>query len=110
MGKLSELVKRDYDAEVEIIREAGGSLWPRWIGLSIAFVVILGIGLIFGDPWSKRDIAFAMIFIVGAPFVERIWERYKVAAEMRHQRQVRVEVKLDTLLGLINIKDVDGDE
>lgn len=34
MGKLSELVKPDYDAEVEIIREAGGSLWPRWIGLA----------------------------------------------------------------------------
>jgi hypothetical protein len=105
MAKLSELVRRDYEEEVKIISEAGGRLWPKWIGYGLALAGMLGLGLLFGGPWSNRDIAVGIVCVVVAPFGERLWERYKVATRMRHEREVRMEVKLDALLGLVNIKD-----
>jgi hypothetical protein len=105
MGKLSDLVRRDYDDEVTIISEAGGRLWPKWTGLAIGMAVLWTLALVFGDPWSNRDIGGGIVFLIGWPFVERYWERYKVAARMRHEREVRMEMKLNALLGLVNIKD-----
>jgi hypothetical protein len=110
MGKLAELVKRDYDEEVDIIRQAGGNLWLRGVGIAFGFVVLWVFELFFGDPWTKRETAFAIIAIVAYPFVHRAWQRHKVAAEMRHEREVRVEVKVDALLGLVNIKDAKDEE
>lgn len=105
MGKLSDLVSHEYDEEVKLVSETGGRLWPKWIGLSVALGVFMGLGLLIGDRWSKRDIGFGMIFVIVFPFLERAWERYKVAAEMRHHREVRVEMKLNALLGIANIQD-----
>ena len=105
MGKLSDLVMRDYDEEVKIIKEAGGRLWPKLIGVGGLAAAMWGWDQFFGTPWRKRDALFLLIFVIAGSFVVRAWERHKVAAEMRHQREVRVEVKLDALLGLVNIKD-----
>ncbi len=105
-GKLSELVKRDYDEEVKIIQDAGGNLWLTGLGAGLLFVLMWGIAFFFREPWTQEDISYAIIAVVAFPFTIRAWERHKVAAEMRHQRQVRVEVKLDSLLGLVNIEDV----
>jgi len=100
MESISELVKQDYDAEVEIIKEAGGNLWPKRIGLAIGVAAIWGVSLLFGDSWSTREICVAILFVIAAPFVEQVWQRYKVAAQMRHEREIRTEVKLDALLQL----------
>jgi ABC-type polysaccharide/polyol phosphate export permease len=106
MGKLSELVRRDYDAEVEIIRKARGNLWL--IGSMAAFflAVMWVFDEFFRKPWTQSEIGYAMIAVVAYPFITRAWERYKVAAQMRHQREVRIETKLHALLGLVNIEDV----
>lgn len=104
MGKLSELVKQDYDAEVEVVKDTG-NLWPTGIGCAIGLAVIWGLDSLLGAPWSKREIAFGMIFVVVFPFINRAWEQYKVSAQMRHEREIRIEAKVDALLGIINIKD-----
>jgi hypothetical protein len=104
MGKLSELVKRDYDLEVQVIKDAG-NLWLAGFGLVIVLVVMWGFDFLFGKPWGRREIALAMISVVVFPFIERAWERHKVAAKMRHEREIRVEAKVDALLGLVNIKN-----
>jgi hypothetical protein len=106
MGKLSELVKRDYDEEVKIIRDAGGHLWLTGLGAAFFFAVMWGVDLLFRDAWSQREIGYAIICVLASPFIIRTWERHRVAEQMRHERQVRVEVKLDALLGLVNIEDV----
>ena len=110
MGKLSELAKRDYDEEAKIIREAGGR--PRLLGLGMTFGVglIWALNLFFGEPWTRKEIGFAIIIIFVYPFINREWERHKVAKEMRHEREIRIELKLDSLLGLVNITDVIPDE
>lgn len=110
MGSLSELVKLDYDAEVEIIREAGGNLWFVGLGAAFFFAVMWGFDLLFSEPWTKKEICFAMIGVVAFPFINSAWERHKVAARMRHEREVRVEVKLNALLGLVKINGDDSDE
>jgi hypothetical protein len=104
MGKLSELVRRDYDLELEVIKDTG-NLWITGIGLALGLAVVWGLDTLFGESWSRREIAFAMIFIVVFPFIRRAWERHEVAARMRHEREIRVEAKVDALLGLVNIKD-----
>ncbi|MGA8160486.1 MAG: hypothetical protein WA374_01655 [Acidobacteriaceae bacterium] len=105
MGKLSELVRRDYEEEIKIIREAGGRLWPKWVALAIGIAVVWGIGLLLGSSWSKSDIAFGVLFVIAVPYFEQLWERYKVGARMRHEREIRMEVKLNALLGLVNITE-----
>jgi hypothetical protein len=45
--------------------------------------------------------------VVAFLFINRAWERHKVAAQIRHERGVRVEIKLDALLGLVNINDIE---
>jgi hypothetical protein len=110
MGNLSELVRQDYDAEVEIIRDAGGNLWLVGLGAALFFAAMWGVDLLLRAPWTKKEIGYAMICGVAFPFINRAWERHKVAAKMRHEREVRVEVKLNALLGLVNIKDDDDDE
>lgn len=74
----------------------------------MAFLLLLiwVFDLFSGDPWTRHEIGYAMIFVVASPFINRAWERHKIAARMRHEREVRVEVKLDFLLGLVNIEDV----
>jgi hypothetical protein len=104
MGKLSELVKRDYDLEVQVIKEAG-NLWSAGFGLVIVLGGMWGFDFLFREPWTRREIAFAMISVVVFPFIQRAWERHKVAAKMRHEREIRVEAKVDALLGLVNTKD-----
>lgn len=104
MANLSELVKQDYDAEVEIIRETG-ELWLTGIVIAILAIVMWGLGLLFNDHWSKGDIVFAIIFVIAGPFVNRAWDRHKITKEMRHQREIRVEVKLNALLGLVKIEE-----
>lgn len=110
MASLSEFVRQDYDEEVKCIREAGGSLWPVGLGAALFFAVMWGVDLLFREPWTKQEIGGAMICVVAFPFISRAWERHKVAAKMRHEREVRVEVKLNALLGLITIKEDDDDE
>ena len=109
MGKLAELVKRDYDEEVEIIRKAGGNLWLQGLGAAFGFAILWVFDRFFGDPWSKRETAFAIISIVAYPFIYRVWQRHEIAAEMRHEREVRVEAKVDALLGLVDIKDAEDE-
>jgi hypothetical protein len=109
MPTLSELVKIDFDEEVKIINEAGGRLWPKMLGLTIVCCFIWGLGLFLGKPWDESDIWIAISIVIGMPFLERAWERYQVAALMRHEREVRVELKLDVLLGLVHVEDVDRD-
>jgi hypothetical protein len=61
MRSLSELVKREYDVEVQVIKEAGGSLCPKLVGLTIGVAGMWGASLLFGDSWTKRDIGFGII-------------------------------------------------
>ena len=110
MGEISDRVMHDYNTEVGIIKEAGGSLWPKWIGMAIGIGAIWGLALLFGDAWTKRQIVVAIVFIIAAPPIERVWERYKVAMQMRHQREIRMEAKLDALLGFVKIDDVESDD
>ena len=105
MATLSELVKQDYDAEIMVIKETG-ELWSTGIIIAIFAIVMWGSALLFNDHWRKDEIVFAITFVIIGPFVYRAWDRHKVAVEMRHQRQVRIEVKLNALLGLVNIEDV----
>lgn len=107
MGKLSELVERDYNKEKRIIREAGGNLWL--IGLGVAFILafLCGVDWLTNNPWTKKDLYWALVVVIVFPFIIRFCERYRAATEMRHKREVRVEIKLDALLGLVNIKDFD---
>lgn len=104
MKTLSELVDQDYKEEVEIIRETG-NVW--WQGVAVG-VVLIAIWLfdtfLFGRPWDMKDVDCALIAVFGLPYIARAWERHEVAAKMRHEREVRMEVKLDALLGLINLK------
>ena len=106
MGKLSELIEREYAVELEIIKDAGTNIWLTGIGLTVGIALVWAMDtFLWGEPWSKRAISWAILFIVVCPFVLRAWERHKVAAGMRHEREVRVDIKLDALLGLVNIKD-----
>lgn len=57
VATLSELVLQDYDAEVEIIKDAGGNVWLRGLGAAFCVAVACVIGQIFSDPWTKRDMA-----------------------------------------------------
>ena len=34
---LSELVERDLEEELKIIKDTGGRLWPKWLALGIVF-------------------------------------------------------------------------
>jgi uncharacterized membrane protein len=105
MGKLSELVKRDYDLEVRVIKDAGNNLWATGIGITLLLAVICVFDYFFSKAWDRWDFSFALIAIGAGPFVNRAWERHRVSAQMRHEREIRVEVKVDALLGLVNIKD-----
>ncbi len=99
MADLSEIVKRDYDAEIKIIEETGGNLWPKWIGMTMGIGAIWAFERFLGEPWSKRQICLGIVFIIAAPLVARAWDRYDVAVKMRHHREIRIEAKLDLLLG-----------
>ena len=101
MATLSELVAKDYDEEVEIIRDAGGRIWPTALGMAFVLAIMCVLDFFFSKPWSKQDVCFAILFAVVSPFLIRAWERHKVAAQMRHEREVRVEVKVNALLGLV---------
>jgi hypothetical protein len=105
MGRLFDLVSREYEEEVRIISEVGGSLWLKRLALAIALIIACGIGMLFGDPWSMKEIACGILFAIAFPFVQRLWQRYKVAAEMRHHREIRMETKLDALLGIVKIEE-----
>lgn len=105
MPTLSELVKQDYDAEVEIIRNAGGNLWITGLAAALFAIVTWAFDLFLGEPWNKREESLALIAVVAFPIINREWERHKVSAEMRHEREVRMEMKLNTLLGLVKIED-----
>jgi hypothetical protein len=107
MASLSDLVERDYDEEIKIIQEAGGNLWLTGLGTAFILAVMCGCDWLFNNPWTKKDFAGAIAFVVVFPFVIRFWERHKVAAEMRHEREVRMEVKLNVLLGLVKISSDD---
>lgn len=102
MGKLEEIVRRDYDLEMEVIKDAG-SLWGVGIGLAVSAFVFWGIDLLRGHPWSSQNCYLAITGVLGLPFIDREWERYKVSIQMRREREIRMEAKLDALLGLINI-------
>jgi hypothetical protein len=104
MGKFSELVKVYHDEEVKLIEEAG-NIWITGIGLAIGFLVIWGGGLLFNDRLSNREITVALILIVIVPLINRAWARHQVASQMRHEREIRMEVKLDALLGIVKIDD-----
>ena len=109
MLTLSKLVKIHLEEEVKIIRDAGGRLWPKWVGLTILCAFLWVVGLFFGEPWEERDFGLAFIFVLVGPFVEQAWARYQVAAQMRHEQEVRIELKLDVLLGLVHVEDVEMD-
>jgi hypothetical protein len=106
IGKLAELVKRDYDFEVQVIKDTG-NLWSSGFGLLIVMAFLWGSDFLSGKPWSRREIAFTVVCIVVVPFIQREWKRHKVAAQMRHEREIRVEAKVDALLGLVNIKNAE---
>ncbi len=98
MSKLLDLIDQDYKAEVEIIRKTG-NIWGFGVSIGIGLVVIWLIDtFLFGDPWDKRDFSLAMITVIALPFIARAWERHKVATKMRHEREIRVEAKVDALL------------
>jgi hypothetical protein len=101
MSQLAELVKRDYDKETKAIKDAG-NIWAMGAVFAIGFAVLWGIDFLCGKPWDGREIAF---MIIGMSFIHRAWERHEVATRLRHEREIRIEAKLDALLGLIDIKD-----
>lgn len=102
MEKLSEIVRRDYDQEMGVIKEAG-SLWGVGTALAVGALVLWGIDLLSGRPWTSQDCYRAIIGVLGLPFIDREWERYKVSVRMRREREIRMEAKLDALLGMTNI-------
>jgi hypothetical protein len=105
MSKLAEFVERDYKLELEVIKDAGNNLWAVGLGISFFLAFLCGCDYLFGRPWDSKEFAFAILGVFVGPFINRAWERHEVAARMQHEREVRIEVKLDALLGLINVKD-----
>ncbi|MGA7158910.1 MAG: hypothetical protein WBY53_18845 [Acidobacteriaceae bacterium] len=105
MGKLSELARRDYNLEAKVIEDAGNRLWAVGIGIAIVLAIMCGFDYFFGRAWDRLDFSLALATVVIGPFVNRAWERHSVATRMRHEREIRVELKVDALLGLVNIED-----
>ncbi len=101
MEKLSDLVSRDYEEEVEIIR-AAGTLWKKFLEGGAALLVAWGLSFLNGSPWGPRTQAFALLAFFTVPFALRAWDRSKVAQEMRHHREVRMEIKINALLDRID--------
>jgi hypothetical protein len=105
MGKLSEHIAREYNEEREIIRNAGGSLWLNALGTAFAVVVFFGTGALLGDPVTRQKVALGAAVVIFTPFIRKAWERHRVVAEMRHEREIRIDMKLNALLGLVNTRD-----
>ncbi len=55
MASLSELVRQDYETELDIIKKTGGSLWLRGIGAAFVFLVVWGIDWVSNRPWSNWE-------------------------------------------------------
>ena len=106
MAKLSVNAKRDYDEELKVIRETG-SLRHGALFAAILLCISFGPEYLSRDPskFNKHDFGYGVIAAVCYPFASRAWERYRVAAIMRHQREIRIETKLDALLGLLESRD-----
>jgi hypothetical protein len=104
MGRLSDLVKKDYELECAVIRDTG-KVVPIGIGIAVGIAVLWLVDMLRGSPWKNDDYGIALLAIVFWPLAVRGWERHKVRQEMRHQREVRMEVKLDGLLGIVNITE-----
>ena len=70
MGKLSELVKRDYDeGQLEVIKDTG-NIWVTGVVLIVAlFVFWITDHFLWDEPWSKRDIGWAIISVLVGPFL-----------------------------------------
>ena len=104
MGRLSELVQKDYEGECDVIRETGK---PVLVGIGIA----VGLGAIWlastllDFPWTGKDYFLALLGIFVGPLAIRRWQRYEAMEEMRHHREVRMDMKLNALLGIVNIQD-----
>lgn len=104
MGKLSELVAQDYAEELVIIKDAGGNLWGTALAMAFGVAIFMGIGFMSGAPFDRREVALALVIIIFGPFVQRAFKRFEMAGALRHEREVRVEMKLNALLGLVDIK------
>ena len=105
MGRLSDLVEKDYKLECDVIRDTG-KLVPLGIGVAVGLAVLWLVNTLLGSPWRDRgDYISAVLVIFVVPLASRTWDRHKIRQEMRHQREVRMEIKLDALLGIVNIQD-----
>jgi hypothetical protein len=98
MENLSEQVKRAYAAEVRSIKNAGSDSWMIGVGVAISVICVWACNFFFGWPWTRNDLLLSIIVVVVFPFGARAWDRHKVAARMRHEREVRMEVMLDALI------------
>lgn len=103
---VAEIAERVYDGEVAKIKQAG-ELWPMWIGVVIAAGAYWGISELLGHPWDKHDFNFVIIFGIVMPFLWGMWKKYEAGSQLRHEREVRMEIKLDALVELIKIGDLD---
>jgi hypothetical protein len=105
MAKLSDLVEKDYKEELETIREAG-NLGAYYGAVGIGLIAIwLSDTFLFGDLWNKHNYGYAFIAFLCIPPLWKTWEQCKVIFKLHHEREVRIELKVDALLGLVNIKD-----
>jgi hypothetical protein len=102
MASLSEIVKLEYDAEIAVVKGTG-ELWLSGITIAFFVIVMCGWAFLFHDHWRKDERVFALSLVIIGPFVYRAYERHKVVVKMRYEREIRTEVKLDALLGLIKI-------
>ena len=103
MSKLADIANRDYDEEINIIKDTGN----LWHGGSFAFAFAF---LYFIDHTIFRQLgeplfSWKVFSLIALPLAWRAWERHEVARELQREREIRMEAKLDALLGLINIQD-----
>lgn len=103
LSTLSELVRQDLDEEAEVINDVGRSLLLKWIGFAVGGLGIWLVGFLFGNPMGVWDLILLVIAVILIPVIERGFHRYLVKAQLRYEREVRMEMKLNVLLGLVFI-------
>jgi hypothetical protein len=104
MEKLADIVSRDYEEELTNIR-AAGKIWSCAASCVAAVAGLWAVDTFLGEPWGQERYLWTVAFVCIFPFIWREWNRHQMILKLRHHREVRVEVKVDVLLGITKIAD-----
>lgn len=107
---LSDFVDEDLKNELEVVKDQGGNIWitAGWVGFIL--LVIWLTAFFIGAPWGKRMYAVALLALIGIPPIWLAWSRRIVMDNLRRHREIRIDMKLNALLGLITFYRLNGEE